>query len=104
MIGFDENTLELMLGYLEEDGLKKEDFREVFENCLKFDIEFMTKNGIIADGDFTDEFYDDDDAFDFIIEKLDDGKKDGNFLTEAVEKYFDCHDRALEELELITWE
>ena len=49
---------------------------------------------------------DDDDAFDFIIEHIANALEnvDEDFLSGAVETYFDLHDKIMDELGLVSWE
>ena len=103
MTGFDEKALNWIMEKYE--GNEKQ-ANEVFSLALTYDVDFMVSAGIIADNEFTDEYYDEDDAFDFIVEHI--AQKlpslDGNVLTELVETYIDLHDAYMEEIGLLSWE
>lgn len=108
MVGYNDETLEFMLNKLKEDD-KKADLdlaKQVFNLALTYDLDYMVSAGIIKEGEFTDEYYDEDDAYDFIIDRISNALKniDGNILMELVEKYFDYHDSFMEEKGLLYWE
>jgi hypothetical protein len=108
MTGFNDEALEFMLNKLQEDHpeLDLEKAKQVFNLALTYDLDYMVEAGIIKDGDFTEEYYDEDDAFDFIIDRIGNALKsfDGDLLAELVEYYFDCHDAYMEEIGLLSWE
>ena len=103
MTGFDDKALEWMLEKYEGD---KKEAKDVFNLALTYDVDYMVKAGIIKDGDFTDEYYDADDAFDFIVEHIGNAlpSLDGYILSELVEEYIDLHDAYMEEIGLLSWE
>ena len=103
MNGFDDNALNWIMEKYE--GNEKE-ARAVFNLALTYDVDYMVSAGIIVDGDFTDEYYDEDDAFDFIVSHIANAipELDGNVLSELVEQYIDLHDAYMEEIGLLTWE
>lgn len=103
MNGFDDNALNWMMENYEGE---EKNAREVFNLALTYDVDYMVSAGIIADGEFTDEYYDEDDAFDFIVEHIANAipALDGNVLSELVENYIDLHDKYMEEIGLLTWE
>lgn len=108
MIGYNDEALDFMLEKLQEDN-KKADLilaKQVFNLALTYDIDYMVSAGIIKEGEFTDEYYDEDDAFDFIIDRIGNAEPqiDGDKLSELVESYFDYHDRFMEEKGLLYWE
>ncbi len=103
MTGFDDKALNWMLEKYEGD---KATARDVFNLALTYDVDYMVSAGIIKDGDFTDEYYDEDDAFDFIVEHIGNALNtlDGDLLSELVEEYIDLHDAYMEEIGLLSWE
>lgn len=108
MTGFNDEALEAMLKKLKEEN-PKEDIelaRKVFNLALTYDVDYMVSAGIIKEGEFTDEYYDEDDAFDFIIDRISNAAPDidGDALAELVEAYFECHDAYMEEIGLLSWE
>ena len=108
MIGYNDEALEFMLNKLKADDAKAnlDIAKQIFNLALTYDIDYMVSSGIIKEGEFTDEYYDEDDAYDFIIDRIGNALKniDGNVLMEMVEKYFDYHDAYMEEQGLLYWE
>ncbi len=108
MVGYNDEALEFMLKKLQEDNEKADlDLaKKVFNLALTYDIDYMVSAGIIKEGEFTDEYYDEDDAFDFIIDKIGNAEPsvDGDKLAELIESYFDYHDSFMEEKGLLYWE
>lgn len=108
MTGYNDEALNFMLEKLKEDN-KNADLnlaKKVFNLALTYDIDYMVSAGIIKEGEFTDEYYDEDDAFDFIIDRIANAEPriDGDILSELVENYFDYHDLFMEEKGLLYWE
>lgn len=108
MVGYNDEALNFMLDKLKEDD-EKADLnlaKEVFNLALTYDLDYMVSAGIIKEGEFTDAYYDEDDAYDFIIDRIGNALKniDGNILMELTEKYFDYHDLFMEEKGLLYWE
>lgn len=103
MNGFDDKALNWIMENYEGNEASAKD---VFNLALTYDVDYMVSAGIIADGEFTDEYYDEDDAFDFIVEHIANAipTLDGNVLSELVETYIDLHDKYMEEIGLLTWE
>ena len=108
MKGFDDQALNRMLELLKEENpsANLDEYKNIFNLALTYDLAYMTKAEIIVDNEFTDNFYDDDDAFDFIIEHIANALKnvDEDFLSGAIELYFDLHDKIMDELGLVSWE
>lgn len=108
MKGFDEQALNKMLELLKQENpnANLEEYKKIFKLALTYDLDYMTKAEIIVNNEFTDNFYDDDDAFDYIIEHIANSLENANedFLSDAVETYFDLHDKIMDELGLIFWE
>ena len=108
MNGFNDEALNKMLELLKEENpnVKQDEYKEIFNLALSYDLAYMKEAEIIIDGEFTDNFYDDDDAFDFIIEHIANALEnvDEDFLSGAVETYFDLHDKIMDELGLVSWE
>lgn len=108
MTGFDDETLTYMTNRLKED-LPEADpaaAREIFNLALSYDVDFMVQAGIIKDGGFTEEYYDEDDAFDFIIEHISNARPDfdASLLSDLLDLYFEYHDAYMEQQGLLSWE
>lgn len=108
MTGFDDQTLMYMLNRLKVD---KPDgdltlAREIFNLALTYDVDFMVQAGIIKDDGFTDEYYDEDDAFDFIIEHISNAHPEfeASDLSDLLDVYFEYHDDYMEQQGLLSWE
>lgn len=108
MTGFDDQALTYMMERLQEDmpHVNKNTAREVFNLALTYDVDFMVQAGIIKDDGFTDEYYDEDDAFDFIIEHIANARPDFDaaLLAELIDLYFEYHDAFMEQQGLLSWE
>lgn len=108
MKGFDDEALNKMLELLlaEDPSANKEEYKKIFNLALTYDLAYMVDAKIIVDNEFTDNFYDDDDAFDYIIEHIANAldNVDEDFLSIAIESYFDKHDKIMDELGLVSWE
>ncbi len=108
MKGFDDQALNKMLELLKEENpsANLDEYKKFFNLALTYDLAYMTEAGIISGEEFTDNFYDDDDAFDYIIEHIANALDniDENFLAGTIELYFDLHDKIMDELGLVSWE
>ncbi len=108
MTGFDDQTLMYMLDRLKVDKPDADltAAREIFNLALTYDVDFMVQAGIIKDDGFTDEYYDEDDAFDFIIEHISNARPefDAAMLAELIDLYFEYHDAFMEQQGLLSWE
>lgn len=108
MVGFNDEALEYMLNKMKaDDSFGNEALaKDVFNYAMTYDLDYMTKAGIIKDGEFTDAYYDEDDAFDFIIDRTSNAMSDveGDVIAELIELYFEYHDAFMEEKGLLDWE
>ncbi len=108
MTGFNDEALEYMLAMLNENCPEQDadTAKTVFNLAMTYDLDYMASAGIIKDGAFTDEYYDEDDAFDFIAEHISNALSDigGDELSELIELYFEYHDAFMEENGLLSWE
>ena len=105
MKGYDQNAVQYILNAMKEDAVDTKNADKIITSAMKCDLMFMEQEGIITDGEYSDSYYDDDDAFDFIIEKLSEEypKADPYRLTELLECYFEYHDKYMEENGLLEW-
>lgn len=108
MKGFDNEALMYILAALKEEDaqINTSLATEVITLAMAYDLAFMQQAGVIADGEFTDVYYDDDDAFDYIIEKLSAALPDAEpyALTELLEGYFEHHDAYMDEIGMLNWQ
>ncbi len=108
MIGYDDNALNYMLDKFKADevNIDIKTAKKVFNLALTYDIDYMVDSKIIVDGEFTDTYYDEDDAYDFIIDHVAaaDPDIDGDSLAELIDLYFDYHDAFMEEHHMLDWE
>ena len=108
MRGFDNEALMFILSAMKAQDPKLDTklTTEVITLSMAYDLAFMQQEGVIADGTFTDVYYDDDDAYDYIIEKLSAALPDADpyNLTEMLEAYFEFHDAYMEEIGMLNWQ
>ncbi len=109
MIGFNDEALDFMLKKLAEDeqGVDLVFAKKVFNLALTYEIDFMVKAGVIdKDGNFTEVYFDEDDAFDFVIERIVNAcpDLDEDDLAQMLEYYFEYHDAYMEEKGLVEWD
>ncbi len=108
MTGFNDEALDFMLNSLKENFPERnaDAAKAVFNLAMTYDLDYMASAGIIKDGAFTDEYYDEDDAFDFIAEHISNAIPDidTDDLSDFIELYFEYHDAFMEEKGLLSWE
>jgi len=108
MKGFDNQALAYILNAIKEDmpTIDTTIATEVITLAMAYDLEYMRQEGIIEDAEYTDVFYDDDDAFDFIIERLSNALPNSEpyTLTDMLESYFEYHDAYMEEIGMLDWQ
>lgn len=108
MIGYDDAALAYMIERLKDDKKPFDEAlaRDVFNLAMAYDLDYMVASGVLREGDFTDVYYDEDDAFDFIMEHLSNAHPewDADTLTDLLDLYTDYHDVYMEEKGLLTWE
>ncbi len=108
MIGFDDQTLLYMMQRLQADRPDADlvQAREVLNLAMTYDVDFMVQAGIIQDDGFTDAYYDEDDAFDFIIEHISNAhpEMEASVLSDLLDLYFEYHDSYMEQQGLLSWE
>lgn len=108
MIGYNDEALDFMMKRLTEDASfgNKDLARTVFNMCLTYDVDYMVSAGLIENGEFTDGYYNEDDAFDFIIDRISNAlpETEGDVLAELIELYIEYHDEYMGENGMLEWE
>ena len=108
MIGFDQAAKDYILQAMKEDALDTDPAlaSRVIDAAMQAEQKYLKKAGILtADGEFADGEYDEDDAYDLMIDELTRAlpKQDPYVLTELLEYYLEYHDRYLQEQGLLAW-
>lgn len=108
MIGYNDEALEFMMKRLTEDASfgNTDLARKVFNLCLTYDVDYMVSAGLIENGEFIDGYYNEDDAFDFIIDRISNAMDDveDDVLAELIELYIEYHDEYMGENGMLEWE
>ena len=108
MTGYNDEALEFMMKRLHEDASfgNEKLARDVFNLCLTYDVDYMASAGLIKNGEFADGYYNEDDAFDFIIDRISNARPeiDGDVLAELIELYIEYHDEYMDSNGLLEWD
>ena len=110
MQGYDrEDALRAILETMDRSGfpsLTEEEVRRCTELCLDADFAYMEKEGLFDEN--SDAFYDDDDAYDYIVEAVLEKEKPGEekelLIAALVDAYMDSQSAYMEEQGLLSWE
>lgn len=108
MVGFDEEAKACILKAMKEDAV---DFdaplmNKVIDAAMKAEQAYLKAEGILTEsGEYADGEYDEDDAFDLMIDELTRAlpKKDPYQLTELLEYYIEYHDQYMQDKGLLAW-
>lgn len=81
---------------------------QLLERAIELDFEYMEKSGVLQGGDTGDSYYDDDEAYEYIVDHLlgqvnvtGDEEMD---VAQFVDAYMDVQQDYLEEKGLLGWE
>ena len=115
--------MKLMNGYDKEEALAfmrkginrkehaslAERIDELLDQCIDADMEFMFNTGVLdEDGNGGDEYYEDDDAIEFMVEKLAAANRldpeQAVKLASLVDDYMDLQQAYLESKGLVAWD
>lgn len=109
-----EEVLQYIKEYMLEQSelnLLTDQIEKVIPLCIEADIEYMLQTGLLKNNAGTYEitnqgYYDDDDAFSHVLDKLKKNKikLSGIDLEEFVDDYLQAHESFLEEKGLLGWD
>lgn len=87
-------------------GYSPEQFRQLLAQIQALDVAYMRQAGVLDDEGFADGEYDDDDAFEQIVDGLADrvGDEEATRLGEIVDAYMDATEDFFEEEGVLHWE
>ncbi len=110
MQGYDrEDALQTILETMDRSGfssLTDSEIQHYTHLCMEADFAYMKKEGIL-DGK-EDAFYDDDDAYDYIVETILEKEKPGEekelLIAALVDAYMDSQNAYMEAHDLLSWE
>ena len=75
------------------------------EKLLEADLEYMRVSGVIAENEFDpDAYYDDDDAFAFVADRVSGEDIPETLLMDLLEEYFEAFEAYMEQAHLIAWD
>lgn len=96
-----EYVIQKMVGSEEFKGVEDEDIKRIAKEAMTADFEYMEKADIEEGG-----IYDEDDSFDYIMEKLTKGKDEETsmLISLIIDGYLEYFDEYLEKKDLIDWE
>lgn len=104
--GYDENSaVEFVVDAMKKDKrfatLNENMLRDVCQAAVKLDAQYMKKAGV-ADGDY----YDDDEAYDMLVEGLISHypNTDELLIAELADTYLEAHHEYLERHDFINWD
>lgn len=108
MVGFDGEAKAYILKAMKEDAV---DFdaplmNKVIDAAMKAEQTYLKAEGILTEsGEYADGEYDEDDAFDLMIDELTRAlpKKDPYQLTTLLEYYIEYHDQYMQDKGLLAW-
>ena len=103
MEGFDQKTAQQMLDAMKEDGLSvnMKVMKSIVAGALEAELEYLRKVGILtAKGEFKAGEYDDDDAFEALLDALGENAQDDdemNQLAQLLDSYMAAQQDFMEE-------
>jgi len=108
MKGFDQEALDFVLNAIEAEGsvVDLDLMRKVVQVAMEAELDYMKRAGIVnAKGEYTDQEYDEDEAFDHMIDALTKAlpDKDPYQLSDLLDYYIDFHDEYMQNEGLLEW-
>lgn len=106
MNGFDEQAKSAMLLAMEKDGITFEPLMHaLIDLAMQAELDYLRQAGILEGDTFGDGEYDEEDAYDFIVDHVSKAMPEADFytLTDYIEHYLEYHDQYLQEIGLLEW-
>lgn len=88
----------------EQVKIDKEKLAAIVEQCLTLDMEYMVAAGVIADEQFTDAWYDDDNAYEYIADHLKADGVDEPAAMEIIDLYMEQFEDYMAQRDMLEWE
>ncbi len=89
-------------------GFSPSEIDSLLTKAVELDLQFMEQSGVIVDGVAGDNFYDDDEAFEFISDNLiklfGGNDQTAMRICALVDDYMDLQERYMEQAGLVDWE
>ena len=112
MQGYDkEAAVGFITGHIDKSahkGFSPRELDALLRQAVELDLKYMEENGVIVDGVAGDNFYDDDDAFEYISENLiklyGGNDQTAMRICALVDDYMDLQERYMEQAGLVEWE
>ena len=107
MIGFDREAAEDIISALKEDGeeLDYSLMERVIFLAFEGELAYLEKEGMLKDGELFEGEYDEDAAFDIMIEHVSGALpgEDAHKLVDMLDLYIEYHDAYMEQKGLLEW-
>ena len=112
MQGYDKNAaLESFMQKIDRsqlDGMSEARLRSLLSCAIDLDFAYMESAGVLQGGLMGDSYYDDDDAYEYIVDNLlrqcGGGEDDEILLAQVVDAYMDCQQTYLESQNMLEWD
>ncbi len=112
MQGYDkEAAVNFIAGHIDKGahkGFSPKELDALLRQAVELDLKYMEENGVIVDGMAGDNFYDDDDAFEYISENLiklyGGNDQTAMRICALVDDYMDLQESYMEQSGLVEWE
>ena len=103
-----QEAVRFMLKNMEKGGARADRAEALFQQAVEADIAYMREAGVIdEEGLAGDAYYDDDDAFEFLLDRLKwkgMKPKDEENLADFIDMYMELQQRYMEEKGLVEWD
>ena len=106
-----EEALKVLLEKLKKTDLppmENDKLLALLDRAIALDFEYMEKSGVLQGGVTGDSYYDDDDAYEYIVDHLigqmDMGEDEEMAVAQFVDEYMDCQQAYLEQMGLLGWD
>ena len=89
-------------------GFSQQMIEGILREAIHYDMEYMNAAGVLKDGMAADVYYDDDDAFEFIVDAVirvrAPDEEEELLIASLIEEYMDLQQNYLEQNNMIEWD
>ena len=108
MVGFDKEAAEYILNSLREDGAELDYalMEQTLPLAMEGEVAYLEKEGMLKDGELLEGEYDEDAAFEIMIEHVSRAlpQADPHKLVDLLDLYIEKHDAYMEQKGLLEWD